>query len=209
VAQIEAIGRGRVLPVQLDLTEPGAAEAAVRTVHVGLGPIDVLVNNAVSHHGNNIHVAELTPAVIRENLLANAAQPLSLIALVLPGMIERGSGCIVNLLSGAGLRDPGAPALQGGWGVLYGMHKAAMNRIAGVVAVEAAGSGVLCFGLNPGFVKTAVVGALPGFDTIEGTPEEVPAEVVAWLATSPDAAAYNGQGVDALEVARDHGLLAG
>jgi hypothetical protein len=33
--------------------------------------------------------------------------------------------------------------------------------------------------------------------------------VVAWLVTSPDAAAYNGQGVDALEVARDHGLLAG
>jgi NAD(P)-dependent dehydrogenase (short-subunit alcohol dehydrogenase family) len=205
-ALLEQAG-GRVLPVACDLLDRAAVENLVETVLGTWGQIDVLVNNAVYHRGNNVLLTELTPELIEENLLANAVHPLVLITRVLPEMLRVGRGRIINVVSGVGENDPPKPALQGGWGVLYGMSKAALTRIAGVVAVEAGDRNVLCFGLDPGFIKTAVVGALPVFNQAPGISEQIPAEAIAWLASSADAAALNGQTLIAQELVTQHGLL--
>jgi NAD(P)-dependent dehydrogenase (short-subunit alcohol dehydrogenase family) len=90
---------------------------------------------------------------------------------------------------------------------LYGMAKAAVQRIAGVVVAEAGHKGVLCFSLDTGFVKTAVVGAMPIFCSAErDIPATLPASAIAWLASSPDARALNGQMIRAEEFTRQHGL---
>ncbi|MBW8825241.1 MAG: SDR family oxidoreductase [Acidobacteria bacterium] len=204
-ALVEQAGR-RALPISFDLVDRAAVEQSVRTVEAEWGGVDVLVNNAVYHHGSNTLLGDLVASDIDDNITANAIHPLLLVTLVLPHMIERGHGCIVNVVSGAGERDPAAPALAGGWGVLYGMSKAALRRISGVVAVEAGAQGVRCFSVDPGFVKTAVVGALPGFDKLDGFPVDVPAAVIAWLATSPEAAALNGQMIAAQTFAQEHGI---
>jgi NAD(P)-dependent dehydrogenase (short-subunit alcohol dehydrogenase family) len=202
---VEAAG-SRALALRFDMVSAQAVEDAVATVASTWGAIDVVVNNAVYHRGNNVEVTDLDAALITDNLLANAGHPLLLIARVLPSMVERGGGRIINITSGAGERDPDAPALRGGWGALYGMSKAALARVAGIVAVEAGPRGVLCFGLDPGFVKTAVVGNLPGFEDLTGTPEEVPAAAITWLATAPEASAFNGQTVVASELAAEYDL---
>jgi NAD(P)-dependent dehydrogenase (short-subunit alcohol dehydrogenase family) len=107
--QIEASsGRSLVLPA--DITASGAAEDCVRKTEAGLGPIDVLVNNA----GIFIWRAflDLSPAdwdrVISTNLTGAAA----FCRAVLPGMVARHRGRIVNVASIHGMRGDANVAAQ-------------------------------------------------------------------------------------------------
>src|SRR3954447_3462383 len=94
--QVEALGR-RALALPADITGPGAPEECVAATEAGLGPIDVLVNNA----GVFIWRAflKLSPEdwdrVIATNLTAAAAFCRS----VLTRMVERRRGRIVNVAS--------------------------------------------------------------------------------------------------------------
>jgi short-subunit dehydrogenase len=83
-----------------DLTEPGAAQALVRTVERQRGRIDLLVNNA-----GGDPLREFDTMTIEENLRTlqlNLVAPLELSHAVLPGMLSRGRGHIVNISAMAG-----------------------------------------------------------------------------------------------------------
>jgi hypothetical protein len=80
--------------------------------------------------------------------------PLTCIKLVLPSMVARGSGLIINVTSDVAWSDPPAPAGDGGWGLGYAISKGALHRVAGVLAQELAGTGVSIVNLSPGFVAT-------------------------------------------------------
>ena len=125
-------------------------------------------------------------------------------------MIERGSGTVINMVSGAGLSDPPAPAGKGGWGFAYGATKAAFHRMAGVLKVEHAADGVHFFNVEPGFVITEAMKLSDPKGEIskrfQAAPPEVPAAVVAWLASDPAAAEWNGKTVFAQPLALEMGL---
>ena len=90
--------------------------------------------------------------------------------------------------------------------------KGALHRIAGMVAVELGDRGILAFNLSPGFVATERIAldmAAFGFDASLGAPPDVVGAVAAWLVTSPDARARNGQWIEAQDVCRDLGLVPG
>src|ERR1700721_312563 len=87
---------GLALP-DFDLSDPGTLEARLATLIAERGPVDVLVNNAgVTVLGTVLEtsLAELD-RVFRVNFLAAYA----LMRAVLPGMVERGRGAIVNIAS--------------------------------------------------------------------------------------------------------------
>ena len=93
--------------------------------------------------------------------------PLALIKLVLPQMIERGRGLVINMTSGVAWTDPPSAAGSGGWGLGYAISKGALHRVAGVLAHEFAGTGVSVVNVSPGFVATermAIDMAEFGFD---------------------------------------------
>ena len=211
-ALVEEAGR-RALPVVLDLLDRASLGAAVATVLERWGRIDVLVNNG--RYVGPGHMDQLldTPVeLLDRHLEANVMAPVILARLVLPGMVERGSGAIVNLASSSGRMDPPAPAGRGGWGLGYGMSKGALHRLAGIVAIELGDRGVLAFNLSPGFVATermAMDMAGFGFDATAGAPADVVGAVAAWLVTAPEAREPNGRWVEAQEVCRDLGLLPG
>jgi NAD(P)-dependent dehydrogenase (short-subunit alcohol dehydrogenase family) len=187
---------GHADTLQLDLRDRNSIYGLIDTVLKRHGRIDVLINNALDHAGNNVPFLELTAEVMEATMRSNAVGPLLLTRLALPAMIQQGGGRIINVISVTAYTDPPAPVGEGGWGVLYGMAKAAVQRIAGAVVAETGSHGVMCFSLDPGFVKTAVVGQMPFYKDAGGdTSEQVPALVIAWLASSPDAAALNGQTV--------------
>jgi NAD(P)-dependent dehydrogenase (short-subunit alcohol dehydrogenase family) len=130
---------------------------------------------------------------------------------LLPGMLARRRGAIVNVVSAAGASDPPAPTGEGGWGFAYAASKAALARMAGVLAVEHAGSGVAFFNVEPGFVITEALrqrGLHTEFEQrLKDVPPTVAAAVIAWLATSPEAGAWNGRTVSAPKLARELGLV--
>ena len=198
-AEIEALG-ARALPLVADLRVPetlvAAAEEAVRQ----WGRIDVLVNNAVdTGPGSMSRFLDTTAEQFRTKVQANYLSQLDLIRAVLPGMIERGHGVIVNVTSHAARNAPPAPPGEGGWGLAYAASKAAFERVAGALHVEVGGQGVLVVSMDPGRVVTEAQAMHEKEMGLAGkyapAPPSAPAAAVAWLATSPEAWEYAGQTV--------------
>ena len=211
-ALVAAEGR-RALPVYLDLLDRTSLGSATATVIERWGRIDVLVNNGrYVGPGHMDQVLDTPIELLDRHLEANVMAPVILTKLVLPSMVERGSGVVINLASSSGTMDPPKPAGSGGWGLGYGMSKGALHRVAGLLAVELADRGIAAYNLSPGFVATeriAIDMAKFGFDVSRGAPPDVVGAVAAWLVTSPDALARNGQWIEAQEVCRDLDLLPG
>ena len=84
----------------VDLGDPGAARQIAEAAAAELGTVDVLVNNAATEPQTRFHV--LTPAEIGNVLQVDLISPLLLARLLLPGMLERRYGRIINISSLAG-----------------------------------------------------------------------------------------------------------
>jgi NAD(P)-dependent dehydrogenase (short-subunit alcohol dehydrogenase family) len=208
--EIEATGR-RALPVAMDLHDRTTLGVAVDRALGEWGRIDVLVNNAVdTGPGSMSRFEETTIEQIETKLAANVVAQVALIKSVLPGMLERGDGTIVNITSAVAITDPPAPAGEGGWGSAYAMSKGAFHRLAAILAVEYRDRGIRAFNVEPGYVVTermAVNARALGLEgKYPGAPPTVPASVVAWLASAPEAAELNGTTLSAQKFARDRAL---
>ncbi|MDG0978406.1 MAG: SDR family NAD(P)-dependent oxidoreductase, partial [Halieaceae bacterium] len=127
--------------------------------------------------------------------MGNVTTPTMTVQKVLPGMIERGRGVIINMVSGSAVNNPPAPVDQGGWSFAYPASKAALIRMVPALRVEHPDPGLRFFNVEPGFVHTEVMKA--NFFGEEAAarfgptdPADV-AEVIRWLATSKEAMAYH------------------
>jgi NAD(P)-dependent dehydrogenase (short-subunit alcohol dehydrogenase family) len=209
-ALIEGHGR-RALMVPADIVDRASLGAAATTVLERWGRVDVLVNNArFIGAGHMDRILDAPVSTIEQHVQGNFFAPLVLIKLLAPAMIERGSGRIINLTSASALCDPLAPAGAGGWGLSYGASKAALHRVAGILALELAGTGVTAFNVDPGYIATERIAqdmAKFGF-AADGEPAEVPAAVVAWLATSDEAEQFNGDTMIAQQFCAERKLVA-
>jgi NAD(P)-dependent dehydrogenase (short-subunit alcohol dehydrogenase family) len=207
---VEKEGR-RALPVFVDLLDRTSLGSAVATVLERWGRIDVLVNNGrYVGPGHMDQILDTPVELLDRHLEANVMAPIILTKLALPQMVQRGEGFIVNITSSAGNEDPPSPAGSGGWGLGYGMSKGALHRQAGMLAVELGDKGICAFNLHPGFVATeriAIDMAEFGFDASSGAPADVVGAMVAWLVTTPEGKALNGQWIEAQDKCRELRLL--
>lgn len=128
-------------PWVLDVCEPASVERVIGEI----GRIDVLVNNAGLGRGWG-SLAEATYGDIERTVSTNVTAALHVVQQVLPGMIERGDGHIVNLGSMAGLYPLGA--------ALYGATKGAMHRLSTNLRLELQGTGVRVTEICPGRIET-------------------------------------------------------
>jgi NAD(P)-dependent dehydrogenase (short-subunit alcohol dehydrogenase family) len=200
----------RALPVRLDLLDPESVDTCVERVLGEWGRLDVLVNNATLHTYSNTRIADLTRQNIEDFTRACFTGPLMLVKHALPAMVAAGGGRIVNVSSAAGLNDPPFAPGEGGWGILYGMVKAAQYRIPGLVRVEYPDRNIISFSLNPGFIKTPVIRELPVFrEAGNDLPPSVPGKVIAWLASADaaDVKPYECTYIQAPDLAVEQGLI--
>ena len=107
------------------------------------GRVDILVNNAAAA----IYQSMLDYPAKRRSITfeVNVFAPLDLSQAVIPGMIERGEGWIVNVSSGTANQAAGPPFKTDGVAAkvgMYGTSKAALNRLTNALAVELHGTGV-------------------------------------------------------------------
>jgi NAD(P)-dependent dehydrogenase (short-subunit alcohol dehydrogenase family) len=201
VEAVEATG-GRGLAVAMDLLDRRSLIRGVYEVLEHFGRIDVLVNNAVYQGpGTTKLFADLTEDDMRTVFDGNVHAQLALIGAVLPGMLERGTGTIVNMISATAYMDPPAKSGEGGWGMAYAMSKAAFARVAPLLHVEHAADGLRVFSVDPGFVITErmqAAGHVSQYsDNFRGTRPEVIATAIAWLVTDPASDDLRGQVVHA------------
>src|SRR6478735_3466412 len=211
--EIEERGR-RALIVPMDLLDREAVLALPATVLEEWGRIDVLFNNAIYKGvGTLDKVADLTSESMMKMFTGNFINQVLLIQAVLPHMLERGRGTIIDMVSGSARLDPPAPAGEGGWGILYSASKAAFGRVAGGVNADHRAAGVRAFNVDPGNVVTEARKAIkPDDEYSEGfgsEPAEATGQVVAWLATDPGADKFLGKWIFAPKLCSDLGLLPG
>ena len=184
-ATIESSG-GRAVAVPADVTKVSAVDQMVREVEAKLGPVDLLVNNAgVSFQDRARPSWELPPELWWEEVEVNLRGPYLCARAVLPGMVSRRRGCIINVASLA--------ALQGPRGAAYNVSKTALTRWTEGLGTEARPFGVAVVAMEPGFVRTAMVeraiahgGAIifrQSLDTGGDMPASVPADLVVQLAS--------------------------
>jgi len=145
--EINQAGR-RAVAVTADVSDPPAVERMVLEVEKSLGPVDLLVNNA-GVTGPIGPTWETDPNDWWRCLEVNLRGPMLCSRAVLPGMIARGGGRIVNVASGAGTFA--IPHLGA-----YITSKTALIRFTEILALEAGQHGVKVFAIEPGTVRTAM-----------------------------------------------------
>jgi NAD(P)-dependent dehydrogenase (short-subunit alcohol dehydrogenase family) len=206
---VRGAGR-RALPLVADLHDHAALRAAVEQVVTIWGGVDLLVNNAVdTGPGSMVPVVELTVEQLEAKVAANVVANLVLVQAVLPGMLERGRGTVIDVTSHTATADPPGPVGRGGWGLAYAASKAAFHRFAPLLAVELGDRGIRAYNVDPGYVDTERqllnAEALGLVGHYSGAPPSVPAASIAWLVDHPEAV-DNGQTVKALKMALAHDL---
>ncbi len=175
----------------VDFADPAATAAFAEDIG-GLG-IDILVNNA----GINkiAPFAEIAPADFELIQRVNVTTPFLLCRAVVPGMLEKGWGRIVNISSIWGTI---AKAHRGS----YAASKFAVDGLTAALAAEVASGGILANCVAPGFIDTKLTRDTLGTAGIAeltaqvpigrlGKPEEI-ANFVAWLA-GPENTYISGQ----------------
>jgi uncharacterized protein len=145
--RLAAVRDGLPGPARLlvaDLADAGGLRAAEELLRDE--PVDLLVNCAgVGWHGP---VAEQDPDRMAATIAVNATAPVRLTRAVLPGMLARGRGGVVNVSSVAG--GSAAPGMAA-----YAATKAFLDSWSATLAAELAGTGVVVTAVQPGYTATA------------------------------------------------------
>jgi NAD(P)-dependent dehydrogenase (short-subunit alcohol dehydrogenase family) len=137
-----------LLIVQLDVTNPSDAEAAVKLAVNRFGRIDVLVNNAGNFYGGFFE--ELTPQQMERQISTNLYGPMNVTRAVLPLMRKVRSGHIISISSLAGL-------VGGAGGSAYSASKFGLEGWMESLRDEVAPYGIKTTIVEPGFFRTELL----------------------------------------------------
>jgi 3-oxoacyl-[acyl-carrier protein] reductase len=155
----EVRARTGALAIQADVRDEGALRAMAARAASELGPIDILVNNAGSLV-ERMKLAEITADRWNNIINLNLTSAMLCSQAVIPSMVERGRGAIVNIVSIAG-RNGGGPGAGP-----YAAAKAALIAFTKAMAKELAPQGVRVNAVSPGVIDTP-------FHEVFSTPEMI------------------------------------
>jgi NAD(P)-dependent dehydrogenase (short-subunit alcohol dehydrogenase family) len=147
---LDDLTSAELVPAALDVTDPDAARAAVRTAVERFGRLDVLVNNA--GYANLASIEDVDPADFRAQVETNLFGVVTLSQEAVHVMREQGSGHIVQVSSvGGRMSTPGLGAYQ--------TAKWAVGGFSSVLAKEVGPLGIRVTVLEPGGMRTDWAGS--------------------------------------------------
>ena len=137
-----------------DVTSESDIERAIKEIEAGLGPVDIVVNNA-GITGRTAKTWELEREVMAKVLEVNVTGPFLLCKHTVPGMIARKFGRIINIASVAG--KEGNPNMGP-----YSASKAAIIAFTKSLAKEVCGNGdITVNAISPAVIHTPILDGLP------------------------------------------------
>ena len=160
------------LAIECDVSDRVSVEHMVRLAESELGPIDLLVANAGISIDEDA-AWELDPADWWRVFEVNVLGVYLCCRAVIPGMLERGRGRIVNVASGAAY-------LPGSKSTAYSASKAAVHRFSETLANQLEPHGIPVFSISPGLVRTRMTDS---GDDLPWTPPELAPRLVRALAS--------------------------
>ena len=146
---------GKMLPAALDVSDPAAVDRVVAHVEQHLGTVDLLVNNAATIESREVPFWEGDPAEMWRVIETNLRGPMLMTRALLPPMVQRGHGHVVNLASRA--RAATATGTYTG----YAVSKRALSVLTQSLAGPLAGTGVVVLDVLPGLVRTGLTESMP------------------------------------------------
>ena len=149
--QVDSIrrGGGEAVAIACDLTNPDDRRHLIEQTVAQLGPVDILVNNAAVTF--MVPFTEFPEKRWRLMFEVQVRAPYELAQMVVPAMIERGEGWILNISSRAAIHPMGPPFPDvhvDAWSA-YGMVKAALDRFSTALAAELSPHGIAVNSLSP------------------------------------------------------------
>ncbi|WP_418277163.1 SDR family NAD(P)-dependent oxidoreductase [Isoptericola jiangsuensis] len=167
--EVRALGR-RALELVCDVTDADAVADAVRLAEApaaegGLGGVDLLVNNA-GRIDAEVPVWEADPDEWWQVMETNVRGPFLLVRHVVPGMLARGGGRVIDLNSGSGSHDMT-------YSSAYNLSKTALMRLGHHLHATGFARGLRTLELAPGVVTTDMTASMRAHDgRTEWTPVE-------------------------------------
>jgi NAD(P)-dependent dehydrogenase (short-subunit alcohol dehydrogenase family) len=146
----------RGVAITADVAKLGAVRETVRAIERDLGPIDLLVNNAGQVDRAEVPFWEADPAQWWQVMEVNLRGPFNLLRSVLPGMVARRRGRIINLNSGFAVRPDGRYTA-------YATSKGALLKLSDNIADSLAAHHVVLLDISPGAVATDMTAGMPMF----------------------------------------------
>jgi NAD(P)-dependent dehydrogenase (short-subunit alcohol dehydrogenase family) len=174
-----------VAPFAVDVSDADSVRKLAAALHKAYGRVDVLVNNAGIapdlERGGAASVFDAKPEVLLKGFTTNTLGAFLMCRALVPGMLERNFGRVVNVSTGMAALDD----MDGGWPA-YRISKTALNALTRVVASETAGRNVKVNSVCPGWVRTDMGGA--------GATRSVPdgAAGIVWAAALPGSGPSGG-----------------
>ena len=167
-----------------DISKPTATDELLNALAIRNRHVDVLINNA--GFGVPGDYAATSWEQQHASLQLMLTSVCEMTHKVLPGMVERGYGRVVNVASMAGLLPGGAGVnMYGATNTLYGATKSFLVRFSQSLHVETLGTGVKVTALCPGFT-------LSEFHDVEGTRDMASRSTPRWLWSTPEAVVSAG-----------------
>ena len=157
-AELEHAHGTQAFPAAVDVTDPEAVDRLVLHVEQQLGTVDLLVNNAARIETREVPFWESDRDEVWQVVTTNLRGPLLMTRALLPPMVQRGRGHVVNLTSRA------RAATRTGTYTGYAVSKRALSVLTESLAGPLQGTGVVVVDVLPGLVRTQMTLSMPVWD---------------------------------------------
>lgn len=182
-----------VLPFAVDARDPAAVDRVVALVEQQLGPVDLLVHDAAGIESSGRPFWEVPAQEPWDVLETSLRGPFLLCRALLPAMVARRHGHVVNVTSQT---SEAAPA---GACVAQAVSTGALSLLTQALAAALAGTGVVVVGVLPGLVRTPMTRSLPASRDVAG--HGVPAAATASVVVDVAAGRYDDRAGHVLDAA--------
>lgn len=150
----------RCLPAAVDVTDVAAVERVVLHAEQHLGTVDLLVNNAGVIEREEVPFWDADLDEVWRVIETNLRGPLLMTRALLPALVQRGRGHVVNITSRA------RAATRTGMYTGYAVSKRAVSVFTECLAAPLTGTGVVVVEVLPGLVRTQMTESMPTWDNV-------------------------------------------